>query len=243
MDITPDEKYHATYTQSRGEIVSEEKYRTTYEQNRAAIIRALIPPGHGRPALDLGCGSGFYTRMLVEKGWRPTVVDLEDANIAAAARFAHRTITGDVLAVLPTLGDNSFDLVLALEVIEHIPQGGSLPQEIRRVVRPGGVLIISTPNRLSPEGLGGYYWGEKIRGWGRWTAWNDTHVKIYTSFELLRLLEHSGWNIERVVGYWYHGQLPLGVQWALPIQSTSRFPLNRFGFITIAVCSPTALPV
>jgi 2-polyprenyl-3-methyl-5-hydroxy-6-metoxy-1,4-benzoquinol methylase len=223
----------------RGEIVPDERYRSSYEQNRASIIRTLIPLGHGRHALDLGCGPGFYSRILAEKGWVVTSVDLEETNIAAAARFAHRTIAGDVLAVLPALPDNTFDLVLALELIEHMPQGARLPQEVLRVVRPEGLLIISTPNRLSPEGLGGYYWGEKIRGWGKWNAWNDTHVKIYTSFEFLGLLERFGWTIQKVVGYWYYGLLPLGVWWTLPVSSTPRFPLNRFGFNTIAVCSRT----
>lgn len=217
-------------------IIREQKYSSPYEVGRAAVIRSLIPSGNGNPALDLGCGSGFYSRTLSEKGWLVTAADLEEENVAAARRFAHEGMVGDAFTILDRLRAHDFCLALALELVEHISQGELLLRRLHEVLGNGGRLIISTPNRISPEGFWGYYWGEKFRHWGKWNAWDDTHVKIYSSFGFLRLLRRNGWTVERVVGYWYRGKLPLGIDWSLPFAFSARFPFNRFGFNVIVCC-------
>lgn len=218
-------------------IVSNEKYtQSPYEVGRVSLIRSLLPPGKGKHALDLGCGSGFFSSILVENGWKVTAADMEKDNVERVAQVVHSSVVGEALAILDGFGPNRFDLILALELIEHISNGELLLQKLHRSLAGHGTLLISTPNRVSPEGLGGYYWGEKIRGWGKWTAWDDTHVKIFSSFEFLRLLRQTGWVIEKVIGYWYRGLLPAGVTWSLPFSSTSCPPFNRLGFNTIVRC-------
>ena len=113
------------------------------------------------------------------------------------------------------------------------PIGKKLLMEIIRILKPHGGLIISTPNRYSPEGLGDYYWGERIRGWERWTAWDSTHVHIYSSSEILRLLKTTGFAVDRVTGYYYEGRLPFIGRWKLPLTKSAMFPLNRLGFNVI----------
>jgi len=94
----------------------------------------------------------------------------------------------------------------------------------------------TSPQPSIPEGFGGYYWGEKIRGWRKWDAWDKTHVHIYSSLELLRLMKEAGFGVDRITGYYYEGLLPLIGRWRLPLTSTTRFPLNRLGFKIIVEC-------
>lgn len=217
-------------------LIFDEKYKTPYELRRIAIIQSLIPPGRGRLALDLGCGSGLISKILVERGWEVTAVDIESRNIDLALRAAQHGIIGDVLSVLEGLPKKSFDLVLALELIEHLPAGKLLLQRLYDVTKDDGLLVASTPNRVSPEGLSGYYWGEKVANWGKWMAWDESHVKIYSSFEFIGLLREVGWRIMKVTGFWYQGRLPFGFKWSLPFTSSKVFPFNRLGFNTISVC-------
>lgn len=211
------------------------KYQREYERGRTEIIRGLVEEGRGRRALDVGAGPGYFTRMLHERGWRVTSVDTDPRNLESAVRFADGVRLGDAISVLATLPDGQLDLVLLLELIEHMPeeQGVEMLRHVARALDPDGFVILSTPNRFSLEGLGGYYWGEKLRGWGRWEAWDPTHVRIYSSREILNLLERCGFRVESVTGYWYRGHIPgLGL-WKLPIRKSSVFPWNRLGFDVI----------
>ena len=173
------------------------KYEKPYEIARVNILKDLIPYGYAKNAIDIGCGPGYFSRELSIKGWRTTAIDTDAENIESARNYAHETHRGDALGILSKLPENQYDLVLAFEIIEHMPKpiGKKLLMEIIRILKPHGGLIISTPNRYSPEGLGDYYWGERIRGWERWTAWDSTHVHIYSSSEILRLLKTTGFVI------------------------------------------------
>jgi len=214
------------------------KYESRYEVGRVEILKDLIPSGHGKSAIDIGCGPGFFSRELTNKGWRTTAIDTDTENIENAKNHAYEAHIGDALSVLSELPESQYDLVLTLELIEHLPKplGKDLLKEIKRVLKPHGGLIISTPNRFSPEGLGGYYWGEKIRGWGKWTAWDSTHIHIYSSSEILQLLQAIGFTVDKVVGYYYEGRLPVIGRWKLPLEKSTKFPLNRVGFNIAIEC-------
>jgi len=218
------------------------RYDCPYEVERIRILKAIMTSGQGKSAIDIGCGPGYFSRELTTNGWKTLSVDTDSQNIEHTKKHAHETLTGDALSVLPKLKENQYDLALALEIIEHMPkaQGKLLVSEINRILKPGGKLILSTPNRHSPEGLGGYYWGEKIRGWEKWTAYDPTHVYIYSASEIVRLIELSGFSVARITGYFYEGRLPLIGHWKLPLMKSTRFPLNRVGFNTILECYKTS---
>lgn len=144
-------------------IVRDEKYQTRYERGRVKVIESLLPKGTGQPALDLGCGSGYSSRMLTDRGGVVTAVDAESENIQATERYAYRGIVGVLPEALDLLEGERFGFVLALELIEHLDvnDGKILLEKILRLTAEGGDLLISTPNRLSIEGLSGYYWGRE----------------------------------------------------------------------------------
>jgi 2-polyprenyl-3-methyl-5-hydroxy-6-metoxy-1,4-benzoquinol methylase len=108
----------------------------------------------GRRVLDAGCGVGYGTAMLADAGATQAIgVDIA-ADAVAAATAAHSSlefIACDIHA-LP-FGDDSFDLVVCFEVIEHVEAQDAVIAELARVLAPGGVLAISSPNRgVYPSG-------------------------------------------------------------------------------------------
>lgn len=101
----------------------------------------------GRLVLDGGCGPGRASERLRARGARVVALDLAPRMLAlATARGAARAAVGDV-ARLP-FGEGTFDVVLSTEVIEHTPDPLDSARELYRVLRPGGHLVLSTPNWL-----------------------------------------------------------------------------------------------
>jgi SAM-dependent methyltransferase len=109
---------------------------------RIPLFRAAI--GTGKRVLDLGCRSGALTRHLLE-GNRVVGVDVDDHALAKAAALGIEPVQANVEEPLP-FEDASFDAVVAGELLEHLRFPDALVAEIRRVLRPGGVLVGSVPN-------------------------------------------------------------------------------------------------
>jgi 2-polyprenyl-3-methyl-5-hydroxy-6-metoxy-1,4-benzoquinol methylase len=101
----------------------------------------------GRLVLDAGCGVGGLTRTLVARGARVVALDI-GPRLAATTR--ERCGCDAVVGTLTDLGvrSNVFDVVFSTEAIEHTPNPERALQELFRVVKPGGHLALTTPNRL-----------------------------------------------------------------------------------------------
>ncbi len=120
-------------------------YPPILEQRLPAQLRHL-------DALDIGCGRGEWLGMLGDAGWRARGVDLNKRNVEACQARGLDARQGDGIAWLRTLDSESAALVSAFHVIEHLTlaQLDSLLTEALRVLAPGGLLILETPN---PENL------------------------------------------------------------------------------------------
>lgn len=116
--------------------------------------RALRPLT-GRRALDVGCGAGLLCEPLARLGAAVTGVDAAFENVAAAQAHAAGSglaidyCSGDIAA----LGLPGYDLVCALEVIEHVADKSAFVRALAAALAPGGLMILSTPNRTARSRL------------------------------------------------------------------------------------------
>ncbi|MDQ3823091.1 MAG: class I SAM-dependent methyltransferase [Actinomycetota bacterium] len=110
---------------------------------RAALFRRHVG-GPGRRVLDVGCRSGALTRSYLE-GNEVVGVDVDRDALAEAAQLGIETVWADAQRRLP-FADESFDVVVAGEVLEHLAAPRAFVGEAFRVLRPGGTLVGSVPN-------------------------------------------------------------------------------------------------
>lgn len=148
-------------------------------QGRLAIIRAVLErylpeqPGAGR-VLDVGCGTGLILSDC--ERWNPVGIDFSPAALAfCRTRSLDRLVRGDVVKM--PFADNSFDLILALDLMEHVERDDLLIREFNRVLRPGGCLMATVPAHPS--------------------LWSDHdialhHYRRYTRRSFGRLLKSGG---------------------------------------------------
>jgi 2-polyprenyl-6-hydroxyphenyl methylase/3-demethylubiquinone-9 3-methyltransferase len=116
---------------------------------------ASVRPLAGKAALDVGCGAGLLCEPLARLGAEVTGVDAAPANVEAAALHAEgagldiRYMAGELAA----LGLGEFDLVTCLEVLEHVADKPAFVAGLARHLAPGGLMVLSTPNRTPQSRL------------------------------------------------------------------------------------------
>ncbi len=119
----------------------------------------------GRRILDCGCGAGHYVLAFLAAGGDALGIEYE-ADKVADFRQAHpdkaaRVMVGDVQHI--AFESESFDVALANEVLEHVPDDARGLREIYRILKPGGRLFVFSPNRLYPFETHGVYMGDSER--------------------------------------------------------------------------------
>lgn len=150
--------------------------------------------------LDLGCGAGRHAFEVYRRGARVVAFDKDSGELAEVAKMfgamdlagevpagaSARTVRGDALN-LPFL-DDSFDKIIAAEVLEHISHDMLAMAELRRVLKPAGRLAVTVPSWL-PERI----------CWALSTEYHTVpggHVRIYTRVELEAKLESLGLRVD-----------------------------------------------
>ena len=164
------------------------------------LLRLLESEPRGR-LLDVGCAGGELAALLAARGWRVQGAEAEPALLDAARARGIEARAVDVDRAPLPWPDGAFDAVVAAEVIEHVVDTDHLLGEIARVLRPGGALIVTTPNLASLE--------NRLRLLlGRYPMWMDVgvngagHLRYYTPRMLRHQLARHGLNVERHVGNW-----------------------------------------
>lgn len=200
---------------------------------------AALPFAAGR-VLDLGCAFGFATHMLRRRGYDAVGVDRSPAYIARARRADPQTTYLVADAAHVPLPDASFEGLLLLDVLEHLPAERSALAEAARLLAPGGTLVLSVPYR-GPlawlDSLNLYAWFVRLTRHGRFPpeiAATGRH-RHYSLGELRTLLG-GAFEVRRVwrtgVGLAELVHLPLLVlfRWLLPCERL--FSATAFAYYT-----------
>jgi len=117
-------------------------YRRRQVQDRRALVLAALAPEPGDAILDVGCGPGFYVADLVSRGTTVTGVDPSPAMLAIARQRAPGACLLEGTATQLPVEDAAFDRALSVQVFEYVADVGGALAELRRVLRPGGRLVI-----------------------------------------------------------------------------------------------------
>jgi 2-polyprenyl-6-hydroxyphenyl methylase / 3-demethylubiquinone-9 3-methyltransferase len=184
-----------------------------------------VRPLAGKRALDVGCGAGLLCEPLARLGAAVTGVDAAQENIAVAKAHAAGAgleinyRCGDVAG----LGLKGFDLVTSMEVIEHVADKAAFLTALAGALAPGGLMVLSTPNRTAVSKLLLVEGAERIGMVPRGTHhWND----FVTPEELSELLRSVGLKMGS----------PSGIGWspAKGLHLSADLALNYIVTVTLA---------
>jgi 2-polyprenyl-6-hydroxyphenyl methylase/3-demethylubiquinone-9 3-methyltransferase len=158
----------------------------------AARAAELMPGRAGLRLLDVGCGAGLAAEALARRGFDVVGIDAAPSAIAAArAHAAAASVPVDYrVGDAGDLAGETFDVVTALEVIEHVPDQPGFVATLAGLVRPGGLLVLSTINRTPRAWAVAILGAERVlrllpRGTHDWR-------RFVTPAELARMLRAAG---------------------------------------------------
>ncbi len=145
----------------------------------------------GQEVLEAGCGEGYGADLLAAVARRVVAVDYDATTVAhVRSRYPRVQVLAANLAAVP-MPDACVDVVVNFQVIEHLWDQPQFITECLRLVRPGGRLLMSTPNRITFTP-------------GSDTPVNPFHTRELNAAELRELLEEGGFEVEGIYGV-FHG--------------------------------------
>jgi len=148
----------------------------------------------GMKVVDVGCGDGGYSRFCAVNGADVTVVDVQEEKVrdqeSALPDRAQGTLKGIVSDCNPVpLPEGYADLVICMEVLEHVKAPGDFIAELSRIAKPGGQVLLTVPDERSEKLIQGVAPQEYFR--------EPNHIRIFGRDEFTRLVTDSGLKIEQ----------------------------------------------
>ena len=183
-------------SKSRQELtISEDFYRegTEFERTSKIYARRFVPAAP--PALeilDVGCGTGVNARHLAARGHSVFGIDLAPTAVRQFCLAGFKGTVADVTEGIPA-ADGQYDLIFASEVIEHLADTESFLKELNRVTKPGGRLILTTPNSA--------FWVYRIfavLGSTVTDVQHPGHVRFFSKTSLSDRIAAAGYEVEAV---------------------------------------------
>lgn len=174
-------------------------------KRRARWLVEELKPKRGDRILDVGCGDGYYLHLLSALGLGLNLVGADSdkrALVSAEKNLKDKKVKlvfGDIMERLP-FEDEVFDKVVMSEVLEHLPDDEKGLLEVERVLKKGGILVISVPNANYPFLWDPVNWilehifKTHIKS-GFWAGiWNQ-HERLYKGQQLVKLVKKVGFKV------------------------------------------------
>ena len=177
------------------------KYDTDIDVNAdSAHAKVLALVGGNKRVLELGCSTGYMSRIFRDRGCQVVAVEIDPEAAGRAAAFCERVVVGDLdrLDLSAELGEDRFDVVVAADVLEHLRDPLALLRQVKRHLKPDGFLVASIPNiahgsvRLGL--LAGLFPNDNRVG-----LLDRTHLRFFTRQTMEELLDAAGFAIGRLV--------------------------------------------
>ncbi len=190
--------------------------RLTYIRDKVAGHFGRDPKSHhplqGLRILDIGCGGGLLSEPVARMGATVLGADASERNIGIARTHAeqtgtvvdYRAVTAEALAA----AGERFDVVLNMEVVEHVADVDFFISTCASMVKPGGLMLISTINRTLKAAALAIVGAEYVLGW--LPRGTHQYEKLVRPEELQAPLERGGMNVLERVGLFFS---PLQNQW------------------------------
>jgi SAM-dependent methyltransferase len=182
-------------------------------QKRLDWISSVAGPLRGKRVIDCGCGAGEYVRALANLGADAWGVEYSAEKIEEAHRIRGleegRVAVGDIESL--DFADDHFDVALVNEVLEHVPNDAQGMREVHRILKPGGVVVVFSPNRLYPFETHGVSLrsGAKVPHYTPFVPYVPMRLGLfeywarnYWPWELRALVRDAGFSVERWAYVW-----------------------------------------
>lgn len=144
--------------------------------------------------LDIGCGNGKVSEKIKDLGIETYGFDISEEALRKAETRGIKTQVGDIHMALP-YQDSFFDIVFAGEVIEHIADPRSFVIEINRILKNGGLFVLTTPNLAGLDNRIKMLFGKIPRCIDPLSSHHYQHVRPFTFSSLKEFLERGGFSI------------------------------------------------
>jgi 2-polyprenyl-3-methyl-5-hydroxy-6-metoxy-1,4-benzoquinol methylase len=187
--------------QNISEYNSEQEFYYEFKETRIKKCIKIIERLNRGVLLDIGCSTGEWGQYWIKNGWDVFGIDINKEQLTKSEEKGIKTSYCDLNTDKIPYKDNSFDLIFAGEVIEHLIDTDGILKELYRCAKPGGFVLLTTPNLVSFENrlrsvLGIY------PKWVDYRLQGSGHVRAYTPAILKHQLRSSGFKITKVTGNW-----------------------------------------
>jgi 2-polyprenyl-3-methyl-5-hydroxy-6-metoxy-1,4-benzoquinol methylase len=166
------------------------------ERRHRAHMKLVEAVGRDGRVLDVGCSSGYLSKPLSERGNAIVGIELDPEAAREAERWCERVLVGDLETMELPLEPASFDVAVCGDVVEHLRDPRSALARLRPFLKPGGRLVVSTPNIAN--------WAMRLSLLaGRWRYTDRgfldrTHTHLFTRATLVETVEAAGYRVTRV---------------------------------------------
>jgi len=203
------------------------KYRID-SQGRNAATQILPLVGDHKRVLEIGCSVGTQTRILSrELKCEVTAVEIDAGSAESAREYCKQLVIGDVesLDLTKALAEQSFDVMLLADVLEHLREPGRTLTKLRSLLAPSGFLLCCVPNvchaAIAWEVAHGRF------DYQRYGLLDDTHIRFFTRRSIEELLDSGGYIVSEV----HRFRLPIGAT-EFPVTPASEDDLRFLSYVT-----------